>query len=224
VSPAYFFALHRYHRVLLQRNAELRRRAFGGLDPWDAQLVALGVRLTAYRAAYVIRLQPLVTAWFERLGGIGALQLLYRASWQGETDEELMIVAGGHIRRLRADEVRRGVTLTGPHRDDLDITLDGYPLRSAGSQGQWRTAMLAVRLGEREVMAGELNEPPVLLLDDALAELDDERQRRVLESDAETQVLATATHLPQVRRPVRAYQIEAGAILGQTWSPRFEKS
>lgn len=224
LSPAYFFALHRYHRVLVQRNAELRRRAPGGLDPWDAQLLALGVRITSHRGAYVARLQPHVAAWFERLGGAGALGGTYRASWTGASDEELAAQARVQLERLRADEYRRGVTLSGPHRDDLDLTLDGIPLRAFGSQGQWRTAMLAVRLAERAVMAAELGESPVLLLDDALAELDPDRQRRVLGLEGDAQVLLTAPAIAAAGREAHLCRVEAGTVTESAWSPRFETS
>jgi len=222
LSPAYFFALHRYHRVLTQRNAVLRGRGGpgGALEPWDAQLVALGVRITAHRAAYVARLRGPAAEWFERLGGAGALEVRYRPSWAGEGDEGLTAAARAQLVQRRADELRRGTTLVGPHRDDLELLLDGVPLRAAGSQGQWRTAMLAVRLAERDVMAAELGARPVLLLDDALAELDPERQRRVLEADGEGQVLATATALPDVATPVRAVAVRAGTLAEGAWSPR----
>ncbi len=226
LSPAYFFALHRYHRVLVQRNAELRRRGPAGLDPWDAQLVALGVRITGHRSGYVERLRPQAAAWFERLGGMGALDVTYRASWTGAAEEDRTERAQAQTERLRADEYRRGVTLSGPHRDDLHLTLDDRPMRAFGSQGQWRTAMLAVRLAERGVMAAELGESPVLLLDDALAELDNHRQGRILELDRETeaQVLLTATESLSSERARHVFRVDAGTITERAWSPRFETS
>jgi DNA replication and repair protein RecF len=224
-SPAYFFALHRYHRVVTQRNAALRRAARTGLEPWDAQLVRLGVRLTAQRAAYVERLRPLTGAWFERLGGEGRLDVAYRPSWRGEDEgqageEQIERSARAQLTQRRADEYRRGVTLSGPHRDDLRFALDGIPLRAGGSQGQWRTAMLAVRLAERAVMAAEGGGSPVLLLDDALAELDPQRQRRVLESGDETQAIVTATALPDIDTEVHRFRIEAGTVTAEAWSRR----
>ncbi|MGQ0567951.1 MAG: DNA replication/repair protein RecF [Armatimonadota bacterium] len=229
LSPAYFFALHRYHRVVTQRNAELRQRGraggvASGLDAWDAQLVELGARITGHRTAYVERLRPHVTAWFERLGGSGALTLGYRPSWQGDSDDERSADARAQMSRLRVDEYRRGVTLSGPHRDDLEYALDGYTLRAYGSQGQWRTAMLAVRLAERAAMAAEIGASPVLLLDDALAELDPQRQRRVLEIGGEAQTLATATSLPGLERVPRLFTIEAGNAMETAWSPQFGTS
>ncbi len=227
LSPAYHFALHRYHRVIAQRNAVLRQRASTGLEPWDAQMLALGVRITARRREYAHRLAAEAGRWFNHLGGVGALGVAYRGAWAGAGDEEISDAGQAELARCRADELRRGVTLTGPHRDDLDLTLDGVSLRARGSQGQWRTGMLALRLAERAVMADDLGGPPVLLLDDALAELDRDRQRRVLEIDEEAQVVLTATALPEaesVSRAVRVLSVAVGTVTEAEWSPRFERS
>ena len=93
------------------------------------------------------------------------------------------------------------------------------PLRIAGSVGQWRTVMLALRLAERDVMGADLGGPPVLLLDDALAELDDDRQQRVLRVDGEAQVLLTATTLPASVGAVRVCSVLGGTIT-ETAAPR----
>lgn len=212
-SPAYYFALSRYQRVVAQRNAQLRRRTTAGLEAWDAQMVALGARITARRYDYVRRLAPAAAAWFERLSG-GALILSYRPSWRGATDEEREADARVQLGRHRTDELRRGASLSGPHRDDVEMTLDGTALRVVGSVGQWRAAMLAVRLAERDVMAGEVGGPPLLLLDDALAELDATRQSRVLQAGGDAQVLLTATTLPPSGvGPARVYAVSAGTIV-----------
>ncbi|MDI6771158.1 MAG: DNA replication/repair protein RecF [bacterium] len=223
LSPSYFFALHRYHRVVAQRNAHMRRGAPGGTEAWDAQMVALGVRIAAHRTEYMRRVAPEAEAWFSRLGGEGTLAVAYRPSWPGETDESREEEARAQLARLRADEIKRGTTLSGPHRDDVDLSLEGAALRANGSQGQWRTAMLAVRLAERGVMASETGESPVLLLDDAIAELDGDRQKRVLGLADEAQVLLTSTGLPQVAGPVRVLAVEAGAVAEAIWSSRLER-
>jgi DNA replication and repair protein RecF len=212
-SPAYYFALYRYHRVVAQRNAQLRQRTTAGLEAWDAQMVALGARITSRRHDYVHRLAPAAAAWFGRLRGGGALALSYRPSWGGANDEQREAEARGQLTRQRADELRRGASLSGPHRDDVELVLDGASLRIAGSVGQWRAAMLAVRLAERDVMADEVGGPPVLLLDDALAELDDERQARVLEAGGDAQVLLTATALPAAGvGAARVYEVSGGTL------------
>jgi DNA replication and repair protein RecF len=234
MSPAYFFSLHRYHQVVVQRNAELRGRDVstyrrplmsGGnkvdgvsLEAWDTQLIALGTRLSGYRAAHVDRLKQPVSEWFESFGGQGRLEIAYRASWSGESDEARTVAAKVELLKRRADEYKRGMTLTGPHRDEVEFTLNGVALRASGSQGQWRTAMLAVRLAELTVMTKELGASPILLLDDALAELDSDRQRRVLDIDPGAQVLVSATVLPQTRQPVNVLRVRDGTATEDVWS------
>jgi DNA replication and repair protein RecF len=239
LSPAYFFSLHRYHQVVTQRNAELRggansgpgsgekkrgHRDTGTLEAWDTQLVALGTRISAYRAAHVERLRQPVSEWFETFGGQGRLEISYRASWVGETDETRAATAKVQLLKNRADEYRRGMTLSGPHRDEVEFILDGASLRAAGSQGQWRTAMLAVRLAEWTVMTKELGVSPVLLLDDALAELDPDRQRKVLEIEHESQALVSTTVLPATSRPVNILRVRDGTVTEDAWSHRLDPS
>lgn len=224
LSPAYYFALHRYHRVVAQRNIALRQERPGATEPWDAQMIPLGVRLTMHRRAYVECLGPLATEWYNRLEGGGALTLAYRQAWEGGRDEEITAAARVQIARHRAEETGRGITLSGPHRDDLSLALDGRALRASGSQGQWRMAMLAVRLAEREVMAGELGGPPVLLLDDVLAELDHARQRRLLDFSGAGQVLLTTTELPPGTPPIRILTVVGGRFEDVVWSFPFETS
>jgi DNA replication and repair protein RecF len=224
LSPAYYFALHRYHRVLGQRNMALRQGHAVDTDPWDAQMITLGVRLTVHRRGYEARLASAATRWHEQLGGEGQLALTYQAAWAGGTEEEITAEARQQISRRRAEEQKRGVTLTGPHRDEVRLTLDDRVLRDVGSQGQWRTAMLAVRLAEREVMAAEAGGAPLLLLDDALAELDHRRQRRVLDLSGTGQVLLTATELPPEAPRTTVLVVKSGRVEGTAWSPQYERS
>ncbi|MGQ0549398.1 MAG: DNA replication/repair protein RecF [Armatimonadota bacterium] len=227
LSPAYHFAVHRYHRVIAQRNTVLRQRWPEGLQPWDAQMITLGARITARRGEYAGRLAAAAHRWFERLAGGGFFRVAYRAAWSGGDDAEIAETGQMELARCRADELRRGVSVTGPHRDDLELTLDGAPLRACGSQGEWRAAMLALRLAERAVMAEDLGAPPVLLLDDALAELDAGRQRRLLETDDEAQVLLTATELPQagpLKGALTIVTVDHGRLGEGVWLPQFDPS
>lgn len=224
LSPAYYFALHRYHRVIGQRNMALRQGRGVDTEPWDAQMVTLGVRLTVHRRGYESRWAPAAAGWYEQLGGEGKLGLAYQAAWAGANEDEITADARLQISRRRAEEQKRGVTLTGPHRDEVRLTLDEHVLRDVGSQGQWRTAMLAVRLAEREVMAAEAGGTPLLLLDDALAEMDHRRQRRVLDLSGTGQVLLTATELPPEAPRTTVLAVENGRVEGAAWSPQYERS
>lgn len=226
VSPAYSFALHRYYRVVTQRNAALRVRGGAGLEPWEAQMLALGARVVTRRRQYVEQLDVHAGEWFTRLGGGGVLRVRYRPSWVGDTEEEIMTTGRAELVRRRADEIRRGVTLSGPQRDEVELVLDGVPLRIVGSLGQWRVATLALRLAERTVLSTELGAAPVLLLDDILAELDEVRQHRVLHLSDVGQVVLTTTALPAVSLPegTRVLVVEAGMVTEETWSHRSATS
>jgi len=189
LSAAYYDALLRYQRVLRHRNRLLRAQAPAAvLSVWDEQLVQLGVRLVERRAALVQRMAEPAAEWADRLG-CGRLAVRYVPGCAPEADGVRQQLA-----RLRREEFRRGVSLVGPHRDDLEVLLDGVEARVFGSRGQQRAVVLALRLAQREVVREELGEDPVLLLDDVVADLDRERSRRLLEAlEGGPQVLATAT-------------------------------
>src|SRR5439155_11371221 len=108
-----------------------------------------------------------------RLGGEeGTVALMYRRSWEGELNEALD--------RVRAEDLRRGVTSVGPHRDDVVLELGGLPARSHASQGEQRTLALALRLAVHGVVTDAVGSPPVLLLDDVFSELDEARSAAVI--------------------------------------------
>lgn len=187
-SPAYYHALSRYHRVVRQRNRLLQAQAPGHLlEVWDEQLVELGVRVAERRAELVDRLAPIAAQWAEQLG-CGPLEVRYRPSW--DPDRE---IAWQAVRRMRREEYRRGTTMVGPHRDDLEIYLGGLDVRSFTSRGQQRAITLALRLAELDLVRREMGEDPVLMLDDVLAELDQERTEKLLRAvEGGPQVLVTA--------------------------------
>jgi DNA replication and repair protein RecF len=196
MSPAYYHALLRYHRVVRQRNRLLRAQAPAHLlEVWDEPLVDLGVRVAERRAEFVARMAPFAASWAERLG-CGRVEVRYRPGWEPERD-----AARQALRRLRREEYRRGSSLVGPHRDDLEIELDGLGVRSFASRGQQRAVTLALRLAAVELVRLELGEEPILLLDDVLAELDRERAERLLrELEEGPQVLVTATDRGELSR------------------------
>jgi len=189
LSPAYYEILLRYHRVVRHRNRLLRARAPSGLlEVWDQQLVDLGLRVVERRGRVVQRVEPAARVWAERLG-CGDVRVRYlpgmRADAQGAHEQ---------LARARREEYARGGTLVGPHRDELEVLLDGVDARVFASRGQQRAVVLALRLAEREVVREELGEEPVLLLDDVVADLDRQRTARLLESlEGGPQVIATAT-------------------------------
>ncbi|WP_340559659.1 DNA replication/repair protein RecF [Streptomyces sp. GSL17-111] len=193
-----------YDRVLKQRNTLLKSAAMarrhGGrsldlstLDVWDQHLARVGAELLAQRFALVADLEPLADKAYEELApGGGPLALEYRCPVAEGSREELyerLLVALGEARR---QEIERGVTLVGPHRDDLLLQLGRMPAKGYASHGESWSYALALRLASYDLLRAEGNEP-VLVLDDVFAELDARRRERLaaLVAPAE-QVLVTA--------------------------------
>lgn len=219
VDGDYLRALARYTRVLTQRNGLLKTLARDRVAPqaaaagqqlmfWDGELVALGSAIVARRLIIVNRLARLAEDRFQQLSPGGRLAIVYRptfplpAATDGQEtrplDQLQAIVAREfeeHLSRSRADEVRRGASLVGPHRDDLGIELDDADLGTFGSRGQHRLGVLALKLAETAMMAEEAGEAPVLLLDDVMSELDAAHRSLLSATAGElgAQVIVTAT-------------------------------
>ncbi len=211
-APRYAGVRSDYDRVLKQRNALLKtaflaRRSGGGdmrtLDVWDAHLARCGAELLAARLALVKALRPRVATAYRAValgadGSGGATELDYRCSLgdalpDDSFDRDLLAAALlSELARLRPQEVDRGVSLVGPHRDDLLLGLSGLPVKGYASHGESWSFALALRLASYELLRADGGEP-VLVLDDVFAELDIGRRDRLAElvGGAE-QVLVTA--------------------------------
>jgi DNA replication and repair protein RecF len=220
-----------YERVLKQRNALLRtaamaRRAGGGrgdrlgtLDVWDEHLANTGAELVAARLDLVTALGPLVDKAYDVLsGGGGPTALEYRSSLSDEPlpadRAALRDVFLTTIARIRPSEIERGMTLAGPHRDDLVLKLGPLPAKGYASHGESWSYALALRLASYELLRGDGGEP-VLILDDVFAELDHHRRERLagLAASAE-QVLVTAAVAEDVPGTLTGarYDVAAGEV------------
>ncbi|MEU7567600.1 DNA replication/repair protein RecF [Streptomyces fradiae] len=198
-----------YDRVLRQRNTLLKSAAMarrhGGrsldlstLDVWDQHLARVGAELLAHRLDLVATLQPLAAKAYEQLApGGGPVALEYRPSASGDANapadrEALYERLLAALSDARKQEVERGVTLVGPHRDDLALMLGQMPAKGYASHGESWSYALALRLASYDLLRAEGNEP-VLVLDDVFAELDARRRERLAELVAPgEQVLVTA--------------------------------
>ena len=238
LSRSYYWSLARYRRVLDQRNRLLKAvrdqsRPRVEMATWDEQLAQFGAILVEKRAAFLRALTAHADGAYRRLvGAKEGLELHYHpALGEGEAwakitaasppIEDLRARIGERLRQAAAQQRERefelGVTLAGPHRDDFDIIGAGVDLRRFGSQGEQRTAAIALRLGLVSVVAETIGEPPLLLLDDVLSELDRERRVGLFEAlGAAGQTVVTATDIeaipPGVRAAARVYRVEGGSV------------
>ena len=213
---AHLSGLGRYRQIVARRNRLLQGGLAGpalrnALAPWNAQLARVGLELALRRRAAVEALQAEARGLYPTLAGAGAVRLQYCAALGPEAGEaEFLAVLEARV----PEEARRGQTLVGPHRDDLLIEVDGRDLRVYGSRGQQRLMALTLRLAEVGPVARAVGSAPVLLLDDALSELDPAVQARVLDHvSAAGQVFLTTADasLPDVRR-VTWWDVRGGRV------------
>ncbi|MBI4545116.1 MAG: DNA replication and repair protein RecF [Gemmatimonadetes bacterium] len=214
----YLTALQRYRHILRQRNALLREGAPSAVvAAWDPGLVEAGARIIEARAAWLAAYAEAFARCYAAIAGGAAARLHYlpgvpvdRASGAAAAGPDIAAAFHLALERNTARERERGVTLAGPHRDDLLMALEGngasLDLREFGSGGQQRTAAIALRLVEAETVRQERGREPLTLLDDVFAELDPGRSRRLLElleAGTRGQVILTAPK-PSDLEPHRA--------------------
>jgi DNA replication and repair protein RecF len=232
LEPVYAYILQQYNQVLRQRNAFLKREQgrAGSRDElgselavWDVQLATTGTRVIRRRARAIERLAPIAQAWHASISGsTEILQVRYAPNVPLEQDhpEEVQRAFLEKIEHRAVAEQHQGTTLVGPHRDEVELTINQTPARLYGSQGQQRTLVLALKLAELKLIEEVVGEPPLLLLDDVLAELDPNRQNQLLDAIQDRfQTLITTTHLGsfdfQWLKASQILLVQAGQISSQ---------
>lgn len=202
-------------RIVRQRNTLLKQASgrltdelAATLDVWDGRMATVGDQFGHARATLVARCQPMVTQAYAELAGVASpVDLAYEPEWR-----RTGLVAA--LAASRDDDVRRGVSTVGPHRDDMAIMLGGMPARTHASQGEQRTLALALRLAAHRLVAERTGSTPVLVLDDVLSELDPERATALLAHLPAGQVVITsASPLPATADPDRVLEIAAGTVV-----------
>jgi DNA replication and repair protein RecF len=225
-------------KVLRQRNALLKQTAGRldqattfTLDVWDDKLASAGAALVAARVDLVDRMRPLLGAIYDALarqparvgaaydsawaGGPGGPVVAAPASDGGDDAREVTLRSRltAALEGARADDVRRGVSTVGPHRDDVALSIGAGPARTQASQGEQRTLALALRLAVHRVVTVATDSPPVLLLDDVFSELDPERSAALLAHlPAGQTLLTTASGLPQGAEPDAVLHLVDGEV------------
>ena len=237
--PAHFADAAKYRRALQQRNALLRHivdsrlgkkveplEQPGTLAEWNRQIVTYGARILAQRAQFLAELAPLLAEVHRRLSGRDELftveytaGVAAQASYDAHADDPANTANwtrwfASALERDHAADLRRGITQSGPHRDDLVFKLARTDLRRYGSQGQQRLAVLSLKIALAHWVTQATGEPPILLLDDALSELDTKRRARLLdEAQRFPQAVLTATDARFLRDvPAALFHVEAGQV------------
>lgn len=227
ISPVYLHDLLMYQKLLKQRNHILKqhygKQAINDVmfDVYTEQFIEAAVKIIRKRYQFMELLQK----WAEPIHsgisrGLEQLQIRYqpisglKPEW---TPQEMASFLEQKLIEVRKREIERGVTLIGPHRDDLQFFVNGYDIQTYGSQGQQRTTALSLKLAEIELIKQEVGEAPVLLLDDVLSELDDYRQSHLLNTiHGSVQTFVTTTSVEGIQHETiqnaRLFEVVKGEV------------
>lgn len=221
-SPNYYQQLTKYNRILSQRNMLLkkireRKASLEMLLPWDVQLAEMAGKIVGKRLEAVKKLSMLANLMHRKItANRENLSIVYEV--QGFTDKEDSISSEQYMKKIeemRQQDIFRGSTSIGPHRDDLILWVNGMNLRTFGSQGQQRTGVLSLKLAELEFIKSETSEYPILLLDDVMSELDASRREHLLafiKDRIQTFITATEEKYFPEERFGKFYRVENGMV------------
>jgi len=227
ISTNYINLLIQYQKTLGQRNNLLKsfkekRLDIDQLEIWDSQLIKTGSKILAKRFEIIKKLSSLAKINHLKISaGKEKLEIKYLSSFHVKPDfsvEEIENSFNSRLKELRREELNRGSTLIGPHRDDLVFYINNIDVKLFGSQGQQRTTALSIKLAEVDLMYGEIGEYPVLLLDDVLSELDSLRRHYLLSAvRKKVQTFVTTTNLEFIDQELLAeakiFRIDEGELI-----------
>ena len=219
-SKPYYLALAKYNKILQQRNKLIKTADFAEFSTtafiWETQLSDAAADVILKRREFLTKISESANAYHERIAGQGSdLTLIYEPCSEKTTKEEIRADLEAQLEESRKKDYELGYTSIGIHREDFSITTKGVDLRKFGSQGQQRTAALAIKLAEIEYCEKESGEKPVLLLDDVLSELDETRRTALLQATEGIQTIITCTEFNEKigDRPVNIIRISNGEQL-----------
>jgi DNA replication and repair protein RecF len=171
-----------YERVVKQRNALLKTRtSAAALVPWNEQLIKLGAELTGERIALIEALNPWVAKNYANLNEVKPASISYKCSTEGVSKniEENFTVLTARLEEVAYQEIERGVSLIGPHRDDLHLQIGDFPAKGYASHGESWSMAISLRIGSFNLLKSE-GSSPILILDDVFAELDTSRRIQLM--------------------------------------------
>lgn len=218
VSPAYMAALSQYQQVVQQRNALLKTLAQSGgdqsvLDVWDREVAKSGAAVTLPRLELVGTFGLTFTEELARLGEAWTdVSLRYDRKTTARSAADLEEESFRLLRASRERDILLQATLSGPHREDWQVSVGGRDLPTFASRGQERTAVLALLFLQVSYLQLQRGETPILLLDDACSELDERHQELLLSGFPGAQVFLTATRLPERAAPMRTFSVTPGTF------------
>ncbi|SDN68056.1 DNA replication/repair protein RecF [Acetanaerobacterium elongatum] len=225
IRPMYIKLLGDYQKALAQRNSLLKDIPYHSelqdtVELWDDRLAQLGASVMQLRLRYLKKLGEEAKAIYAGLAGEDEpFTLVYQPSVAAQAEvpskQELYEAILKALRESLGEDIRAGYTTRGVHRDDFEVTVGGLSAKAYGSQGQKRSAVLSLKLGESNILKDSLGENPVILLDDVMSELDAKRQEYILNHVKDKQVFITCcdSNVCSALKDGAVFQIEAGRIV-----------
>lgn len=214
MSPAYFSSLMQYNAALSQRNALLKKgiEEETVYDAYEQTMAHVGAKVLWYRQQFCIEIEPMAARLYSDIANGEPMRVMYRSQVPQGTEQEIEKALTEALKNARPADKRRYITGVGPHRDDLQIVIRDKEARSYASQGQQRTAVLALKLAEVARMQARSGHRPVLMLDDVLSELDLKRQQALTEHVEGQVLLTTATRPPEHLKAAKIFKVEQGKL------------
>ena len=213
LKPKYLFELLEYNKILDNRNACLKARNIDTLDIWNEQLASKMEIIHKYRKEYIDKLQnKLITIHPELTNNQEEIKIIYKTNFSNKEDFIEL------LKRNEQNDLFKGFTNEGAHREDFEILINDKSLSMYGSQGQHRTAILSLKIAELNIIKEEIGENPILLLDDVTSELDEQRVMSIFDVVKDYQVLITCTDLAQIlkydclTKNIKMFNINSGHI------------
>ena len=221
IKPAYFDAFMKYRRALMERNSYLKNDSIDEsmLDIWDDGLIRYGAVIMRYRDDFIRELSDISgNIHYNITNGKERVTIKYDPDIDLASDVKVQEeFIERQLAASRDTDIRRRTTTRGPHKDDISFMIDDINVRNYGSQGQQRTSALSLKLAELEIIKKETGENAVLLLDDVMSELDEERREYLIRALSENQIFITTTDIDESL--MRAYpdakviRIENGKVV-----------
>ena len=223
IYPAYDDRLNKYNKIRVQKNNFLKEYSQNDtlFEVYNEQLTILGSNIIYLRKKFLKEIEKIAQEKHSTISQSEQLTIKYDCNFLNEDDIEIEEISEKFKQKLeerKKEEIQRGQSLVGPHRDDIIFYINGQESTKFASQGQQRTIVLSLKLAELDIVTQKTGEPPVLLLDDVLAELDDIRQNYLLKTINEsTQTIITSVDTllfdAKFLEDVKVYKVEQGKIL-----------